>query len=418
MTLRSEDFESSASASSAIRAMTDTKIMDSRTATHSQLAPMRRIALPFVVLWSIGCGPAKAPEVRIGLIGIYSGAMESTSGIPAREGARMAIDELNADGGILIAGKRHRLVLVERRIENRPDAAAVAARSLINLDSVDIILGPQLSALAIAAAPVAEESEVLMISPMASNPAVTAGRRFVFRLAFLDDFQGEVLARFAAESLQVRRAAILHDAASLYGRDIAALFARTFAGLGGTVVGIETFDVDGGRDYRPQLRRLFAQRPDALLLPNFVTADSSQIYQARDMGFRGVFLGSDSWDVRGLSPREAAIGSIIVANWDRRSSRPAAARFIEAWSARSTDEPRATGAATYDAVHLVALAMQRAGRRAGGAVADSLRTLGRHDGAVTAYEFRGTNDPRRGAVILEVRPQGLGVRAMFGPSAP
>jgi branched-chain amino acid transport system substrate-binding protein len=418
MTLRSEDFESSASASSAIRAMTDTKIMDTSRSTYSQFAPMRRVAVPLALLCGLGCGPAEPPEVRIGLIGVFSGAMESTSGIPARDGALMAIDQLNADGGILIDGRRHRLVLVERRVENRPDAAAVAARSLINLDSVDVILGPQFSALAIAAAPIAEESEVLMISPMASNPAVTAGRRFVFRLAFLDDFQGEVLARFAAESLVVRRAAVLHDAASLYGRDIAALFARTFASLGGTVVGIETFDVDGGRDYRPQLRRLFAQRPDALLLPNFVTADSSQIYQARDMGFRGVFLGSDSWDVRGLSPREAAIGSVIVANWDRRSSRPAAAAFIAAWNARYTEEPRATGAATYDAVHLVALAMQRAGRRVGGAVADSLRTLGRYEGAVTTYDFVGSNNPRRGAVILEVRPQGLDVRATFGPPTP
>ncbi len=418
MTLRSEDFESSASASSAIRAMTDTKLMERRPSLQTSTAMMRRRLAALSLLALMGCRPADPPEVRIGLIGIYSGAMESTSGIPAREGARMAIEELNGAGGVLLAGRRHRLVLIERRVENRPDAAAVAARSLINLDSVDVILGPQLSALAVAAAPVAEESEVLMITPMASNPAVTAGRRYVFRLAFLDDFQGEVLARFAAESLHIRRAAVLHDAASLYGRDIAALFTRTFAALGGTVVGVETFDVDGGRDYRPQLARLFARRPDALLLPNFVTADSSQIYQARDMGFRGVILGSDSWDVRGLSPREAAVGSVIVANWDRRSTRPASARFITAWRARSTDEPRATAAATYDAVHLVVLAMQRAGTRTGIAVADSLRHLGRYDGAVTDYDFRGSNDPRRGAVILEVRPEGLSVRATFDPPEP
>lgn len=379
---------------------------------------MMRSLLSVVLVGCLACGASEPPPIRIGLIGIYAGALTATSAIPAREGANMAIEELNAQGGVSINGRRHRLVLVEREVENRPDAAAVAARSLINLDSVDLIIGPQLSALAIAAAPIAEESQVLMISPMASNPAVTAGRRFVFRLAFLDDFQGEVLARFAVDSLKVRRAAVLHDAASAYGRDITALFTRTFAAKGGTIVGVETFDVDGGRDYRPQLRRLFARQPDALLLPNFVTADSSQIYQARDMGFKGIFLGSDSWDVRGLSPREAAVGAVIVANWDRRSERAASARFIAAWSARSSDEPRATSAATYDAVHLVAIAMQRAGRRSGIDVADSLRTLGRYDGAVTAYDFRGRNDPRRGAVILEVRPVGLDVRATIGPSDP
>lgn len=366
-------------------------------------------------LLAVACAPAEPAIVRIGLVGNFTGTMRGSSGVPAREGAELAVDELNAAGGVLIDGRKHQLRLVDLEVENRPDAAAMAARRLINLDSIDVLIGPQTSSMAIAAAPVAEESEVLMIAPMASNPLVTAGRRFVFRLAFLDSFQGEVLARFAYDSLGVRRAGALHDAASEYGRDITALFRKTFTELGGTVVGVETYDTDGPHDFRPQLRRLLARDPQALLLPNFVTPDSTQLTQARAIGFRGRFLGSDSWDVRGLAPNPSAQRSLVVANWDRGETRPRAAHFYALWRAKHSHVPTATTAATYDAIHLAVLAMQRAKARGGIAVADSLRHFGEYEGAVTKYDFRGSNDPYRGATLLELSPSGLTVRGNVPP---
>jgi branched-chain amino acid transport system substrate-binding protein len=369
-----------------------------------------------VMLLFAACAPKEPPVIRVGLIGMFIGQMGPTSGIPAREGARLAVDEINSAGGVMINGVAHRIELIEREVDDRPDAAALAARSLINLDSVDAIIGPQISALAIGAAPVAEASEVLMISPMASNPAVTAGRRFVFRLAFVDAFQGAVLARFAYDSLSHRRAAILHDAASAYGRDISRLFKETFESLGGRVVGIETFNVDDPADWRPQLRRLLARNPDAMLLPNFAQYDSAQVRQARELGFRGRFLGSDSWDVRALAVRNNASGSIVVGNWDRQSSRDVVRTFIAKWELRHPEPARATGAATYDAVHLIALAMSRAGTKRSRAVADSLRNFGMYEGVISPLDFRGSNDPVRGAAILEVsRNEEVWVRGFVPP---
>jgi branched-chain amino acid transport system substrate-binding protein len=350
----------------------------------------------------VACEQAPDPILKIGLIGVFEGPMAGASGIPGREGARMAVEEINAAGGVMVGRTRYRLELREREVENRPDAAAGMARALINLDSVHLLIGPQTSALATAAAAVAEASEVLMIAPMASSPAVTAGRTFVFRLSFVDAFQGEVLARFAYDSLRIRRAAILHDAASTYGNEISRLFRETFEAAGGRVVGTETFNADASNQFEPQLRRLLAANPDAILLPNFVTHDSAQIRQARALGFRGRFLGSDSWDVRALSPRDDAIGSIIVANWDRRSVREPVQRFLAAWQARHSHPARATAAATYDAVYLAVDAAHRAGSLEGTALADALRARGTYGGAVAEFEFHGTNDPSRGAVILEV----------------
>lgn len=370
-----------------------------------------------LALATLGACEAPPPsEFRIGLIGVYAGAEPSTSSVAASQGATIAIELLNAEGGVLIAGHRYRVVLVERTAENRSDAAAVAARALINLDSVDVVIGPQTSNLAIAAAPVAEVSEVPMLTPMASNPAVTAGRRMVVRLAFLDAFQGEVLARFAYDSLGIRRAAALHDAGSPYGREITRLFRETFEALGGRIVLVETFDADDPSEHSPQLRRILSAQPDAILLPSFVVHDSAQIRVARGLGFRGRFLGSDAWDVKTLAARDDALGSIVVANWDRHADREAARTYIKLWNERHpAEQPLATGAATYDAVLIVAEAATRAGARSGPAVADSMRNLGKWHGALAEFDFIGTGDPKRGAVVLELQRDSFPIRAQVPP---
>lgn len=377
--------------------------------------PMRT-ALLFLVPLLAGCDSPPPLEFRIGLIGVHSGTLREASGQPGRQGADLAVERLNAGGGVIIGGRAHRVVLIERDTDNRPDAAALAARALINIDSVDVLIGPPTSTLAIAVAPVAEVSLIPMITPMASNPAVTAGRRMVVRLAFVDAVQGMVLARYAYDSLGVRRAAALHDAASPHGREVTRTFRETFEALGGSIVRVETFDVDDPRDHSPQIRRILDTRPDAILLPSFVVHDSAQIRVARAMGFGGRFLGSDAWDIRALSSREDARGSIVVANWDRHADRAASREFLAIWAARHPDEqPRATAAATFDAIMIAAEAASRAGARSGTAVADSIRNLGPWAGALAQFDFRGTGDPVRGAVILEVQRDSTPIRAIITP---
>lgn len=370
-----------------------------------------RALRPLALLAALAaCSADAPPELRVGFLRVVAGPMGPSSGIPAGDGAALAVDELNARGGVSIGGVRHRVVAFDRTIEHRADAAAAGARALINLDSVDLIVGPQTSLQAIAAGAVAEEARVPLIATMASNPAVTAGRAFVTRLAFLDDYQGALLARFVFDSLRLRRAAALHDAASPYGRDIVALFARTFTALGGRMVGVETFDVDAPSDFRAPLRRLLAGSPEAILLPNYVTHDTVQMRQARALGFRGTFLGSDSWDPV-LMPRFLeAHGAVVVANWDNRTGRPQAEAFIRAYRARFGQEPRTTAAATYDAVLLAADAATRAGSRDGRAIAAAIRSTGEWDGVMARYTFAGTGDPVRGGVIVEITPGGRRLR--------
>jgi branched-chain amino acid transport system substrate-binding protein len=352
----------------------------------------------------------------VGLIGVFELNGAASSGLPARAGAELAVAELNAAGGVRIGGVPHRIVLLDRETAMRPDAAASVARGLINLDSVDVIVGPQQSALALAAGAVAEASSVPLVAPMASSPAVTEGRQLVTRLAFLDPVQGEVLARFAYDSLGARRAAALSNAASPYGRDIVRLFRSTFEALGGQLVAEATYNVDDTASPAPQVRRLVDADPDVLLLPNFSSRDSSQFMLARASGFTGRFLGSDAWDAVALAQRTEVRGAIIVANWDSRGDRARVQAFRAAFERRFPGErPRATAAATYDAIHLLARAAERAGARSGDAVSEALRNAGDYDGAFGGYRFVGTGDPVRGAVILEVTEDTTRVRAVVGP---
>lgn len=367
-------------------------------------------------VWLSACGTKEPPELRVGLIGVFDGAASNSSGMPARLGAKLAVEELNAAGGVRIDGVLHRVRLVDRETANRPDAAAAAARALVNLDSVDVLVGPQFSALALAAGAVAEVSQIPLIAPMASSPSVTANRPFVTRLAFLDADQGDALARFAYDTLGLRRAGILYNAASDYGRGIIDLFSRTFIASGGRVVGTEQYNIDDPGDQRPQIMRLLALQPDAIVLPNFSVRDSSQARILRTAGFRGQLLGSDAWDAIALRGREYVTGSIIVGNWDRSSTRPGVLSFLQRWNARHPDvQPRATAAATYDAIHLIARAAQRANMKSGLPVVRALQNGGVFDGAFARYQFNGTGNPIRGATLLEMRRDSLVFRVTLDP---
>jgi branched-chain amino acid transport system substrate-binding protein len=247
---------------------------------------------------------------------------------------------------------------------------------------------------------------------MASSPAVTEGRQFTTRLAFVDALQGEVLARFAYDSLKVRRAAALFNVASGYGREIVRLFSSTFSLVGGTFTDSVTFNADAPGDLRASLQKVLAGRPDAILLPNFVSKDSMQPRLLREMGYTGRFLGSDGWDATAIKDRSALVGVIIVGNFDKRDARPALAAFNARWRQRyPNDMLRATAVATYDAVKIVADAAMAAGTTEGVALATAIRAPRIFEGALATYRFNGSGDPTRGAVLLEVRADSAILRA-------
>jgi branched-chain amino acid transport system substrate-binding protein len=157
----------------------------------------------------------------------------------------------------------------------------------------------------------AEQAKVPMISPRSTNQETTAGKRYVFRANFTDGLQGDVVARFARNSLENERAAVLYDIASPYNRGLAEVFQRVFTQAGGTLVASETYTT-GKTTFQPQLERIRAGNPDVVFLPNYENEIPNQARQIRDMGIEATLLGADSWGVYGAGrPHRGPGGGLL-----------------------------------------------------------------------------------------------------------
>ena len=356
------------------------------------------------VLMSVwGCGSQEEGEFRIGLLSLTSGAYREASGDPSVRGAQLAVEEIRMAGGLKIAGRSHRVRLFIKEHDARADDAASKARALLNQDSVHVLVGPQLSAHAIAVAVIAEAAEAPMISPMSTNPQTTEDKEFVFRLATLDDTLGAVMARYARQDLGMTRGAILMDEAAAYSRDLSASFTRAFEEEGGAIVAIETYTTDQAQDFTDQLSRLKPLSPDFIFLPNGATEAGIQMRQARELGLTARFLGSDSWDLLGYAEFPWSEGALVTHQWHYDIPTPHVAAFLQSFQERYGVRPRTTAAMTYDAVRILAQAAVRAGSLDPAAIRDAVEQTKDYMGAIGGVSFDGRRDPERTITLSTIR---------------
>jgi branched-chain amino acid transport system substrate-binding protein len=180
--------------------------------------------------------PAPAGDkIVIGHVGSMTGN-EATFGDSTDKGIRLALDEQNKKGGV----KGKQLVLKTLDDQGKPEEAAVAATRLITQDKVAVLLGEVASSRSLAMAPVADSNQTPMITPTSTNPRVTKDgdktRPYVFRVCFIDPFQGTVMAKFAREKLKVDKVAVLRDVGNDYSVGLADFFEKKYKDLGGNIV--------------------------------------------------------------------------------------------------------------------------------------------------------------------------------------
>ena len=138
---------------------------------------------------------ASAATIKIGEVDPLTGGV-SQFGIGCHQGFVLAFEQINAEGGIL----SQKIELVTEDDQSKPGQSATAVRKLITQDKVVAILGDATSSATLEAAPIAQTDKIPMITPTATNPRITQVGDFIFRVCFLDEFQGRVLARFAWEN--------------------------------------------------------------------------------------------------------------------------------------------------------------------------------------------------------------------------
>lgn len=350
----------------------------------------------------VGChGSAERAEIRIGLLVDRTDPAD----VATVDAACLAVSAVNDAGGLDVGSEKHHIVLLTEDMKTTPGEAVDAARRLIHQQGVVALVGPSKSHFAIPVANVAENARVPMISPVSTNPQTTAGKLFVFRVAFLDSFQGQVLARFALEEIRTPTAAVLYDVANTYSRDIATIFQQTFEAAGGQVIAFESYTT-GDQDFRPQLQRIRDTGSPVLFLPNFTPDVAVQVRQARQLGLDATFLGSDGWIPDMLTDHPEVEGAFVAHHWhlDVADTNPEARGFIAAYRQANDHDPTPSAALTYDAFGVLFQAIRHAKRAVPELIRDALSRIENYQGVTGAITFRGAGgDPQKPIVMVQLK---------------
>ena len=364
---------------------------------------VRMVALAVVSLLAPSCAePEPAPVFRIGVLALSQAEFIEPSGRPTLNAARMFADSVNEAGGLMIGGRAHQVELEIGQHSTQVEEVTTLARRLINRNRVHVLIGPQFSGHAIPVAGIAEQSRIPMIAPMSSNPETTAGKSFVFRIAFLDPLQGRVLAQVAWTDLGTRHAGILTDRTSAYSRDIAELFETTFSELGGRTTS-RSFPGAETEDFRPWLLELRDAGATEVLLPVGPDLVVPILEQSAELGLTIRYLGSDTWNLHAATLQPAAENAVVSHQWHFDLNTPEALSFRENYEQRFEIDVRATAALTHDALSLIGMAVEAAGSTEGAAISAALRALPPFRGASGTVKFNDSGDPTRSVVISTIR---------------
>ncbi len=339
-------------------------------------------------------------EIVIGGVGPVTGEA-ATFGVSTKNAYEMAIAEWNANKGI--NGKQLKLVFADDKGD--PTEGATVYTKLIQQDKVVAIVGTVMSKVSLAGAPICQSSGIPMISPTSTNPKVTEVGDFIFRACFIDPFQGTVGAQFAFNDLGAKKAAALFDSGNDYAKGLSEFFKAKFEELGGagSVVAFEGH-ASGTTDFKAQLTKILAAKPDVLYVSDYYQDVALIAKQARELGFKGPMVGGDGWD----SPDLVKIGGAAVENgfftnhYSAEDTRPIVQDFVKKYTAKYGAAPDALATLGYDAMTLMLDAIKRAGKTDGKSIRDALKAA---DLAVVSgqVKFDASRNPVKSAVIIEIK---------------
>jgi branched-chain amino acid transport system substrate-binding protein len=313
-------------------------------------------------------GTSSTGPIVVGMYGSLTGDGASF-GISSREGTELAVDEVNAAGGLL-GGRRIQLLVEDD--QSLPEPATSAVTKLITQDRVIAVLGEVASRRSLAAAPVAQRYQVPMITPSSTNERVTAVGDYIFRVCFIDPFQGEVLAKFAYNDLKARRVAILRDTQQDYSVGLTDSIVKHFTGLGGEVLDPVSYST-GDADFKAILTRVRSQKPDAIFATGYYPEAAIIVRQARELGLTMPILGGDGWVGDALKNGREALNNTFISNhYSGDNPSPVVQNFVKAYRERFGRDPDSIAALAYDSVKVLADAITRAGSTEGAKLRDAL----------------------------------------------
>ena len=368
---------------------------------------MKRILLSLglvaTFLFSFACNnTASGDKVRIGVFMSLTGST-ANFGISSVNGIKMAADEVNKAGGI--NGKQIEL-LVE---DDRSDAseAATIVTKFVTQDQVHAVLGEVASSRSIAAAPIAQNAKIPMLTPSSTNPEVTRKGDFIFRSCFIDPVQGAAIGQFAAKGLNAKRAAIMVDRKNDYSTGLATNITETFTKLGGQIVATTSYQ-EGDQDFNAQLTSIKGANPEVIFVPGYYNDVGLIAKQARDRGITVPLLGGDGWDSAQLYAigGTALNGSFFSNHYSPFDTDPKVQKFVNDYKALYNATPDALAATAYDAAHIMFDAIKRANSTDGTAIRNALAATNAFPGVTGTVTFNENRDAVKPIVMIEIKDGG------------
>jgi branched-chain amino acid transport system substrate-binding protein len=370
------------------------------------------VMMIFMLTIVAGCGASskdktavKAEKINVGINVELSGGVASY-GTNAKDGAMLAIEQINAAGGVL--GKQ--LNPIVRDCKSTADEAMSVSAALVGQKIVAQI-GPLTSGDVAGSTPVMMDNKIPLIAPAATAANVTvddktgATRAYLFRVCFIDPFQGTLMAQFATDNLKAKKAVIFGDTSSDYGKGLAEYFKKTFIEKGGSVVAEEGF-VKDDRDFRATLTKIKGLKPDFIYVPGYYQEVAPLIKQARELGITAPIGGGDGWD----SPDMVSVAGAAALNktyftnhYSSQDKDPKIVKFVEAYKAKYQKEPDAFAALGYDSIQLMVQGLKDAKAADPVKLAAALAKITNFEGITGKMSIDAKHNPVKAGVVIEFK---------------
>lgn len=347
-----------------------------------------------------GCGKNGDSGIVIGEFASLTGK-EATFGTSSHEGTMLAVETLNAAGGVL--GKKIELITEDN--QSKAGETSNVVNKLISKDGAVAVLGEVASSRSLEAAPICQQNGIPMVSPASTNPKVTETGDYIFRVCFIDPFQGTVMANFVSKTLKASKVAVFTDVKSDYSKGLAKFFKEGLVKNGGQIVA--ELDFNGGdKDFKAQLTAIKSAAPDAVFVPGYYTDVALIAIQAKQLGLNIPLCGGDGWESQTLLDigKEAVEGHYFSTHYASDAASPAVVSFVTEYKKRFNGKiPDAMAALGYDSAMILADAIKRAGSTDSAAIRDALAGTSGFDAVTGKIAINAQRDAVKSAVILQVK---------------
>lgn len=331
----------------------------------------------------------------------------STFGVESNAGLMFAVDELNAAGGIEVGGKKMKVEVETQDDQSKADEAKTIAVKFAADSKVVAVIGEVASSRSKTAAPEFNRAGIPMVSPSSTNPDVTKVGDYIFRVCFIDPFQGYVMAKFATEDRKLKKVAILRDPSQDYSVGLADVFKEEFTKMGGEIAADLSYKATDS-DFRSQLGQIKTAGADGIFIPGYYNEVGTIARQAKELGINVPLMGGDGWDSEKLvegagGPGKALEGAYFSTHYSKDSKDQKVQDFVKAYTAKNGKAPASLVAQGYDAMMILADAIKRAGSIERKKVRDALAQTKDYVAVTGRITIDANRNANKSAVVLQIK---------------